>query len=134
MTARAPDDTAAAVAAFERVEGGMSGAVDLPAFDRTAIEAHISLLHDLAEGLDGVLILAAFEEGGMPNVRRFKIGDVANMVETIIHAVSPLFGTGAATGAVAAAVTAAATAGVAGGVTAAAGVATVAAGAVAAAA
>ena len=84
MTARAPDDTAAAVAAFERVGGGMSGAVDLPAFDRTAIEAHISLIHDLAEGQDGVLILAAFEEGGQPNVQRFRIGDVANMVETIM--------------------------------------------------
>jgi hypothetical protein len=55
-----------------------------PSFDRRAVEAHVSLLHDLAEGLDGVLILAAFEEGGMPNVRRFKIGDVANMVETIM--------------------------------------------------
>ena len=32
----------------------------------------------------GVLILAAFEEGGLPNVQRFGIGDVANMVETIM--------------------------------------------------
>ena len=85
MTARAPDDTAAAVAAFERVGGGMSGAVDLPAFDRTAIEAHISLLHDLAEGLDGVLILAAFEAGGArAQVQRFRIGDVDGMVATIM--------------------------------------------------
>jgi hypothetical protein len=77
-------NTAAAVAAFERVGGGMSGAVDLPAFDRTAIEAHISLLHDLAEGLDGVLILAAFEAGGQAQVQRFRIGDVDGMVETIM--------------------------------------------------
>jgi hypothetical protein len=62
----------------------MSGAVDLPAFDRTAIEAHISLLHDLAEGLDGVLILAAFEAGGRAQVQRFRIGDVDGMVATIM--------------------------------------------------
>jgi hypothetical protein len=80
----APDDTAAAVAAFERVGDGMSGAVDLPAFDRTAIEAHISLLHDLAEGLDGILILAAFEAGGRAQVQRFRIGDVDAMVGTIM--------------------------------------------------
>jgi RecA-family ATPase len=56
----------------------------LPSFDRPAIEAHVSLIHDLAEGLDGTLILAAFEEGGQPNVQRFRIGDVAGMVETIM--------------------------------------------------
>jgi hypothetical protein len=38
---------------------------DLPAFDRRAVEAHVSLLHDLAEGLDGVLILVAFEANGL---------------------------------------------------------------------
>jgi len=64
----------------------MSGAVDLPAFDRTAVEGHVSLLHVLAEGLDGVLILAAFmpNGGGKPQVQRFRIGDVAGMVETIM--------------------------------------------------
>jgi hypothetical protein len=56
----------------------------LPSFDRSAIEAHVSLLHDLAAGLDGILILAAFEEGGLPNVQRFQIGDVTGMVETIM--------------------------------------------------
>jgi hypothetical protein len=56
--------------------GGMSGAVDLPAFDRTAVEGHVSLLHDLAEGIDGVLILAAIEAGGHALVQRFRIGDV----------------------------------------------------------
>ena len=60
----------------------MTGA--LLTFDRTAIEAHVSLLHDLAEGLDGILILAAFEEGGLPNVQRFGIGDVAGMVDVIM--------------------------------------------------
>src|ERR1700736_2985588 len=64
--------------------GGMSGAVDLPAFDRAAVESHVSLLHDLAEGLDGVLILAAFEERGVAQVQRFRIGDVDGMVETIM--------------------------------------------------
>jgi hypothetical protein len=38
--------------------------LDLPGFDRAAIEGHVSLLHDMAKGLDGVLILAAFEAGG----------------------------------------------------------------------
>jgi hypothetical protein len=56
---------------------------DLPAFDRRAVEAHVSLLHDLAEGLDGVLILAAFEAGGHAQVQRFRIGDVDGMVGTI---------------------------------------------------
>ncbi|MFZ3326174.1 MAG: DNA-primase RepB domain-containing protein [Methylocella sp.] len=55
-----------------------------PSFDRAAIEAHVSLLHDLAEGLDGVLVLAAIEEGGQPSVQRFGIGDVDTMVETIM--------------------------------------------------
>ncbi len=55
-----------------------------PAFDRRAVEAHVLLIHDLAEGQDGVLVLAAFEEGGQPNVQRFRIGDVTNMVETIM--------------------------------------------------
>ena len=58
----------------------MSGAL----FDRTAVEGHISLLHDLAEGLDGVLILAAFEAGGHAQVQRFRIGDVDGMVGTIV--------------------------------------------------
>jgi hypothetical protein len=62
----------------------MSGPVNPQVFDRPAIEAHVSLIHDLAEGLDGTLILAAFEEGGQPNVQRFRIGDVAGMVETIM--------------------------------------------------
>jgi AAA domain/Primase C terminal 2 (PriCT-2)/RepB DNA-primase from phage plasmid len=55
-----------------------------PSFDRTAVEGHISLLHDLAEGLDGVLILAAFEAGGRAQVQRFRIGDVDGMVGTIM--------------------------------------------------
>jgi RepB DNA-primase from phage plasmid len=56
----------------------------LPPFDRAAIEAHVWLLHDLAAGVDGVLILAAFEAGGHAQVQRFQIGDVAGMVETIM--------------------------------------------------
>ena len=55
-----------------------------PSFDRRSVEAHVSLLHDLAEGCNGVLILAGFEEGGRPSVQRFRIGDVANMIETIM--------------------------------------------------
>ena len=69
-------DEAAALA----VHGGQAA----PSFDRRAVEFHVSLIHDLAEGQDGVLVLAAFEEGGQPNVQRFRIGDVANMVETIM--------------------------------------------------
>jgi hypothetical protein len=46
-------------------------------FDLVAIETHVSLLHDLAAGLEGVLILAAFEEGGQPNVQRFKLAKSA---------------------------------------------------------
>jgi hypothetical protein len=55
-----------------------------PSFDRSAIEAHVSLLHDLAEGLDGILILAAFEAGGHAQVQQFRIGDVDGMVGTIM--------------------------------------------------
>src|ERR1700738_3642996 len=58
----------------------MSGA----AFDRGAVEAHVSLLHRLAEGVDGVLTLAAFEAGGRAQVQRFRIGDVDGMVGTIM--------------------------------------------------
>jgi RepB DNA-primase from phage plasmid len=67
-----------------RVEGAPVTMTALPSFGRSAIEAHVSLLHDLAAGLDGILILAAFEEGGLANVQRFQIGDVAGMVETIM--------------------------------------------------
>ena len=56
----------------------------LPPFDRDAIEAHVSLLHDMAAGVDGVLILAAFEERGGAKVQRFRIGDVGGMVKTIM--------------------------------------------------
>jgi hypothetical protein len=72
---------------FDRDEAAalaVHGAQAAPSFDRRAVESHVSLIHDLAEGQDGVLILAAFEEGGQPNVQRFRIGDVANMVETIM--------------------------------------------------
>src|SRR5580704_10373695 len=62
----------------------MSGPVNPQVFDRPAIEAHISLLHGMAEGLDGTLILAAFEAGGPAQVQRFRIGDVDTMVETIM--------------------------------------------------
>jgi hypothetical protein len=56
-----------------------------PAFDRTAIEGHVSLLHDLAAGTDGCLILAGFEEGHCTKIRQFRIGDVECMAETIIE-------------------------------------------------
>ena len=58
--------------------------MNTPSFNRNEVEAHVSLLHDLAEGCNGVLILAGFEEGGRPSVQRFRIGDVANMIETIM--------------------------------------------------
>ena len=56
----------------------------LPPFDRDAIEAHVSLLHGMAAGVDGVLILAAFEERGAAQVQRFRIGDVDGMVKKIM--------------------------------------------------
>ena len=56
----------------------------LPPFDRNAIEAHVSLLHDMAAGVDGVVILAAFEECGAAQVQRFKVGDIARMTESIM--------------------------------------------------
>jgi hypothetical protein len=57
---------------------------NLPSFDKSAIEAHVSLLHDLAEGVDGVLILSAFESGGRAQIQRFRIGDIDGMVATIM--------------------------------------------------
>jgi hypothetical protein len=56
----------------------------IPSFDRSLVESHVSLLHDLATGIDGILILAAFEENGPASVQRFKIGDVDGMIETIM--------------------------------------------------
>ena len=61
-----------------------------PPFDRAQIEAHVALLHDLASGVSGKLILTAFEEDpltgrkGPPRVQHFRIGDVDGMVEAVM--------------------------------------------------
>jgi RepB DNA-primase from phage plasmid len=53
-------------------------------FDRSAIEMHIGLLHDLAAGCDGILTLIAIEESEAAQVQRFRIGDADPMIETIM--------------------------------------------------
>jgi RepB DNA-primase from phage plasmid len=55
-----------------------------PPFNRREIDAHVSLLHDLAEGCDGILVLAGFEERGVAKVQRFRIGDVNRMTDAIM--------------------------------------------------
>ena len=69
--------TMALAAALTAYEGSQSGRrrVMGPAFDRSSIEGHICVLHDLAAGCDGILILAAFEECGPAHVQQFRIGD-----------------------------------------------------------
>ena len=60
-------------------ESGMTSS-----FNRSEIEAHIALLHERAVGCEGGLILAGFEEGGHPQIQRFRIGDVSGMVDVIM--------------------------------------------------
>jgi hypothetical protein len=55
-----------------------------PPFDRAQIEEHISLLHDLASGQDGVVVLATQEKGKTLRPQRFKIGDIEGMVNVIM--------------------------------------------------
>ena len=55
-----------------------------PRFDCAAIESHISLLHALAAGCSGVLILAPIWEGRPPRCQRFAIGAISAMVDAIM--------------------------------------------------
>lgn len=55
-----------------------------PSFDRTAVEAHVCLLHTLAAGCTGDLTLLVVQERGRPQTRRFAVGDVAGMVEGVM--------------------------------------------------
>ena len=53
-------------------------------FNRAAIEAHVTLIHKLAEGCDGALTLVSIEEGKTPRVRRFGVGQTTLMVDAIM--------------------------------------------------
>jgi RepB DNA-primase from phage plasmid len=50
-------------------------------FNRVEIESHVRLLHDLAAGCDGFLVLTPIWEGSPPRPQRFTIGDPGAMVE-----------------------------------------------------
>ena len=62
-----------------------------PGFIRDEIHAHISMLHQLASGLDGVLVLACYGENPetgrktASRVLRFAVGDVDNMVAAVME-------------------------------------------------
>jgi hypothetical protein len=55
-----------------------------PGFDPVAIRAHVSLLHELAAGIDGTLVLCVIEEGAATRPERFKVGDEERMFEAIM--------------------------------------------------
>ncbi len=55
-----------------------------PSFDPVTIRAHVSLLHELAAGIDGVLVLVAIEEGAPARPQHFRVGDVETMVGAIM--------------------------------------------------
>jgi hypothetical protein len=61
-----------------------------PAFNREIIHAHVAMLHQLAQAVDGVLVLACFGENPTTGrktgeiVERFAIGDVEPMVDAIM--------------------------------------------------
>src|SRR3712207_2840777 len=63
-----------------------------PAFDRTAIEAHIRMQHELAEAanVDGVLVLFNAGENPItgraeaPRAQHFRIGDVEGMTDAVM--------------------------------------------------
>src|SRR5689334_21069490 len=58
--------------------------------DAAAIRAHVTLLHDLAEGIAGKLVVAGFGEDPVsgekldPVVRHFAVGDVEAMAAAIV--------------------------------------------------
>lgn len=58
-----------------------------PSFDEAAIRAHIEMLHSLAAGTDGLLILAGYGQNPTnkkdtpTRVERFKVGDTAGMID-----------------------------------------------------
>jgi len=60
------------------------------AFDRDQVHAHIAMLHQLATGIEGVLVLACYGEDPQTGrrvgntVERFAIGDVDEMVGAIM--------------------------------------------------
>src|SRR5215212_7511205 len=60
-------------------------------YDPDAVRAHLEIIHDLAKGTDGILVLAIYganpdAESGKTNiVRRFNIGDVDGMLDAIMH-------------------------------------------------
>ena len=71
--------------------------VDAPAFDKAAIERHAELIHVLAEGLEGDIIVTAYGEDPqavndkgkpgramVPFVRRYRIGDIEGTVAAIM--------------------------------------------------
>ena len=53
-------------------------------FDRDQVEVHIKLLHERAAGVDGVLVLAAFDENGKPLISGFAVGAAEKMTDAIM--------------------------------------------------
>ena len=55
-----------------------------PPFDREAVAAHVTLLHELASGCSGCLVFTAIWEGKKSRPQRFRVGDVDTMIDAIM--------------------------------------------------
>ena len=53
-------------------------------FDREQVESHVRLLHGLAAGCNGFVVLTPIWEGDPPRPQRFLVGDIAGMVAAIM--------------------------------------------------
>ena len=68
--------------------GEVVGGQDCPGFNEILVRSHITMLHKLARGIDGELVLVVFGENPRDrrpiesHVRRFAVGDVDGMVAT----------------------------------------------------
>jgi hypothetical protein len=55
-----------------------------PRYDRAAIESHVRLLHAVAAGCSGVLILAPIWEGKPPRCQHFAVGVTESMIDAVM--------------------------------------------------
>jgi hypothetical protein len=53
-------------------------------FDHTAVESHVRLIHSLAGGCEGFLLLTPIFEGQSPRPQRFAVGAITAMVGAIM--------------------------------------------------
>lgn len=85
------------MAPIPRIDGRPTAQPDLSAgFDADAIQAHVEMLHRLAAGVDGVLVVSTYyanptgESDAPGSVTHHRVGDIEGMVESILaHADVP---------------------------------------------